>query len=87
MKYACLPKSITVLHFASTKDATGRRKESLNLSKDYAIRDLLLKVLSAHPKISDILNTMQISVNYKVADRNTILMKDDKVALLSPVSG
>ena len=76
---------ITVLNFDSTKDATGRRKQSFNLSKDYAIGTIIKDFISP-PKISNILNTMQISVNYKVADRNTILMEDDKVALLSPVS-
>ncbi len=78
---------ITVLYFASAKDATGRRKESIKLSEGTTIRELLLKITSIHPRITNILNTMQISVNYKVVVVDTILKEADEVALLPPVSG
>jgi molybdopterin synthase catalytic subunit len=79
--------NVTVVYFASAKDATGIRKESFKLFKDAAIEDLISKILRTHPKITHILNTVQISVNYKVADSNTILKENDEVAILPPISG
>ncbi len=78
---------ITVLYFASAKDATGRRRESIKLPENATIGELLLKITSIHPRITNILNTMQIAVNYKVVVDDTILKEADEVALLPPVSG
>jgi molybdopterin converting factor subunit 1 len=78
---------ITVLYFASAKDATGKRRESIRLPENTTIRELLLKISSAHPRIINILNTLQIAVNYRVVDVDAILKDADEVALLPPVSG
>jgi molybdopterin converting factor subunit 1 len=78
---------VTVLYFASAKDATGCRKESFGLSEGGTIKDLLSKISKTHPKIIDVLKTMQFSVNYKVVDVNTLLKEGDEVALLPPISG
>jgi molybdopterin converting factor subunit 1 len=78
---------ITVLYFAGAKDATGKRKESIKLPEDATIRELLLVISSTHPRIRNILNSMQIAVNYKVVDFDTVLKEADEVALLPPVSG
>jgi molybdopterin synthase catalytic subunit len=78
---------VTVLYFASAKDASGKRKESIKLPEDTTIRELLLKISSVHPRITNILNRMQIAVNYKVVDVDAILKEADEVALLPPVSG
>ncbi len=78
---------ITVLYFASAKDATGRRRESIKLPESTTVRELLSKISSTHPRIINILNTMQIAVNYKVVSVDAILKEADEVALLPPVSG
>ena len=51
------------------------------------IRDLLSKITSAHPRIINVLKTIQIDVNYKVVDVDAVLKEADEVALLPPVSG
>ena len=79
---------ITVLYFAGAKDATGKRRESIKLPEDTTISELLSVISSTHPKIRNILNRMQIAVNYKVVvDVDAILKEADEVALLPPVSG
>jgi molybdopterin synthase catalytic subunit len=78
---------ITVLYFAGAKDATGKRRESIKLPEDTTIRELLLKISSTNPKIRNILNSMQVAVNFKVVDADAILKEADEVALLPPVSG
>ncbi len=79
--------NISVLYFASAKDATGKRRESIKLPESTTIRELLLKISSTHPRIINILKTMQIAVNYKVVGVDAILEEADEVALLPPVSG
>ena len=78
---------ITVLYFAGAKDATGKRKESIKLPEDTTIRELLSRISSTHPRMRNILNTLQIAVNYKVANVDAVLKEADEVALLPPVSG
>lgn len=78
---------VTVLYFASAKDATGKRRESIKLTEYTTIRELLLKITSTHPRIINILHTMQVAVNYKVVGVDAILKEADEVALLPPVSG
>ncbi len=78
---------ITILYFASVKDITRVKKETMDLSPDTSIEKLLAKVSLKYPDIKSILNVVQISVNYKVMDTNTILKDGDEVALLPPVSG
>ncbi len=78
---------ITILYFASVKDATGVRMEAIELPCDTSIDNLLTKISLTHPNIKSILNIIQISVNYKVVNMDTVLKDGDEVALLPPISG
>jgi molybdopterin converting factor subunit 1 len=78
---------IKVLYFAGAKEATGKRRESIKLPEDATISELLSVISSTHPKIRNILNRMQIAVNYRVVGVDAILKEADEVALLPPVSG
>jgi molybdopterin converting factor subunit 1 len=78
---------ISILYFASVKDATGIRMESIDLSNDTSIREMLSKISIIYPKLKHILNNIQISVNYRIVDLNTVLKEGDEVALLPPISG
>ena len=78
---------ISILYFATVKDATGIRMESIDLSKDTTISEMLSKISMIYPKLKHILNNIQISVNYRIVDFNTILKDGDEVALLPPISG
>jgi molybdopterin converting factor subunit 1 len=78
---------ISILYFATVKDATGIRMESIDLSNDTSIREMLSKISIIYPKLKHILNNIQISVNYRIVDLNTVLKEGDEVALLPPISG
>lgn len=78
---------ISILYFATVKDATGIRMESINLSNDTSIGEMLSKISIIYPKLKHILNNIQISVNYRIVDLNTVLKEGDEVALLPPISG
>jgi molybdopterin converting factor subunit 1 len=78
---------ISILYFATVKDATGIRMESIDISNDTTIREMLSKISIIYPKLKHILNNIQISVNYRIVDLNTVLKEGDEVALLPPISG
>jgi MoaE-MoaD fusion protein len=78
---------ISILYFATVKDATGIRMELIDLSNDTSIREMLSKISIIYPKLKHILNNIQISVNYRIVDLNTVLKEGDEVALVPPISG
>jgi molybdopterin converting factor subunit 1 len=78
---------ITILYFASAKDATGTRMESKEVPEDTSVQELLTNVSIVYPKIKSIMKIIQVSVNYKVVGLNTILKDGDEIALLPPISG
>ena len=78
---------VNVLYFAGAKEATGVRMESMELPKNTAVNELLSNLSMIYPKIRDMLNIIQISVNYEVVDKGTILHEGDEVAILPPISG
>jgi MoaE-MoaD fusion protein len=78
---------ISILYFATVKDATGIRMELIDLSNDTSIREMLSKISIIYPKLKHILNNIQISVNYRIVDLNTVLKEGDELALLPPISG
>jgi molybdopterin converting factor subunit 1 len=78
---------VTLIYFAGAKDATGVRMESVELLKNTSVKELLSQLSVTYPKISDMLNIIQVSVNYRVVDKGTILNEGDEVAILPPISG
>ena len=78
---------VNVLYFAGAKEATGVRMESMKLPTNTAVKELLSNLSLMHPKIRDMLNIVQISVNYEVVDRDTILNEGDEVGIMPPISG
>jgi len=78
---------VNVLYFAGAKEARGVRMESMELPKNTAVKGLLSNLSMMHPKIRDMLNIIQISVNYEVVDKGTILNEGDEVGILPPISG
>ena len=78
---------VNVLYFAGAKEATGVRMESIELPENASVKELLSNLSMMHPKIRDMLNIIQISVNYEVVDKGTVLHEGDEVAILPPISG
>ncbi|MGN6347489.1 MAG: molybdopterin converting factor subunit 1 [Candidatus Nitrosocosmicus sp.] len=79
--------SISLLYFAFIKDITGVEFDSLELPSGISVKSLIEIILEKYPHLSKIINMIQVSVNYKVVDRDTLLKEGDEVALLPPISG
>jgi molybdopterin converting factor subunit 1 len=78
---------VTVLYFASCRDIAGTSEETLELQPGSKAKDLLDKLVEAHPDLRGIEPNLAISVNQEYADREAPLSDGDEVALIPPVSG
>lgn len=78
---------ITILYFAKVKDLVGLDREIINISCETTVENLLTNMSIIHPKIKDMLNIIQVAVNYKIVNKNMTLRNGDEVAILPPVSG
>ena len=77
---------VTILYFAQVREATKVKRETLELSNNASVMDLLLIIRSRYPKLKN-MNDFNTSVNYKLVDSRAILRDKDEVALLPPISG
>jgi molybdopterin converting factor subunit 1 len=77
---------ITIHYFAQVREATRIKYETLKLSRDTSVMDLLSLIHTRYPKLRNV-NNFSTSVNYQLVKSNTILRDKDEVALLPPISG
>jgi molybdopterin converting factor subunit 1 len=77
---------ITVLYFAQVREATKVKKETLEISKNTSVTDLLSLIRTRYPELRNVID-FNTSVNYKLVNSDAILRDKDEVALLPPVSG
>ena len=78
---------VRVLFFGVLKDLAGKPSDTLDLSTDATVRDLLTHFESKIPRLKSSLPALAIAVNREYVDVDTRLKPDDEVALLPPVSG
>ena len=79
--------SINLLYFAFVKDKTGVEFDLLDLPSDTSVKSLMKIILEKYPSLGNIIDMIQISVNYKIVDVDTILKDGDEIAFLPPISG
>ena len=77
---------IIVLYFAQVREATKVKKETLEISKNTSVTDLLSLIRTRYPELRNVID-FNTSVNYKLVNSDAILRDKDEVALLPPVSG
>lgn len=77
---------IIVLYFAQVREATKVKKETLEISKNSSVTDLLSLIRTRYPELRNVID-FNTSVNYKLVNSDVILRDKDEVALLPPVSG
>lgn len=78
---------IHLLYFAFVKDKTGVEFDLLELPSDTSVKSLIKIILEKYPGLGNIVDMIQISVNYKIVDVDTILKDGDEIAFLPPISG
>lgn len=79
---------VTVLYFASIREAVQCREEQIELNETHSsISDLRDLLLLRHPNVL-LLKTIQVAVNeVYVHDETRILISSDAIAFIPPISG
>jgi len=78
---------ITVAYFAKARECAGTGEEELELSQPASIQQVLSTVMTIHPSLNEIKQSLRLLVNGKWASEETTLKDGDRVALLPPVGG
>ena len=74
--------NVRLVLFAGLRQAAGFKRETVSLSEDATVGDLL------ECRVPNLLGrTFYVAVNEEFAQRDTVLHEGDEVALLPPVSG
>ena len=76
---------VTVRYFASIKDYTGVKMETIELSPDSTMRNLLDYIVSRYGNVGS--SKLLTAVNGEYVNQDQILSEGDVVALFPPVSG
>jgi molybdopterin converting factor subunit 1 len=77
---------VTILYFAQVREVTKVKRETLELTKNTSIMELLSLIHIRHPKLRTV-GDFNTSVNHKLVMADAILRDKDEVALLPPISG
>src|SRR3954452_10064179 len=78
---------IRVLFFGVLKDLAGKASDSLDLSENATLGDVLSHYEQSIPRLKETKTSLAMSVNQEYAGLATKLKTGDEVALLPPVSG
>ena len=78
---------VRVLFFGVLKDLMGQASDTLELTEDATVADVLEHYKLQTPTIREILPSLALSVNQNYAGPGVALGDGDEVALLPPVSG
>jgi molybdopterin converting factor subunit 1 len=78
---------VTVLFFGVLKDLAGRARDSLSLSDNATLSDVVEHYEKEIPRLKEFAASMAMSVNQEYAGLDTKLKSGDEIALLPPVSG
>jgi len=78
---------LKVVYFATARDASGRKEESIILNGAHKVSDLAKRVRDIHPGLRTIEKSIRFAVNFEIADGNTLLHEGDEVGVLPAITG
>lgn len=78
---------VKVKFFALCRELTGKDEEKFQLKNGATLRDLQKLVVSAHPALKGLKNTILVSLNEALAEEGIMLKEFDEAAFFPPVSG
>jgi MoaE-MoaD fusion protein len=78
---------VRVLFFGMLKDLAGRASDSISLSENATLGDVLHHYEQTIPRLKDLLGSIATAVNQEYAGPGVRLKQGDEIGLLPPVSG
>ena len=79
---------VTVLFFASARDATGTAETSLRLEKGTTLASVCELLLASYPKLASVLVSAAVAVNQEyIEETDCVIPAGAEIAVIPPVSG
>ena len=78
---------VTVIYFASLRDAAGRSEESAQLNQSTSVKEIFAVLGATHPALKNHLPTCRLALNGEFANGRVKLKPGDELAILPPVAG
>lgn len=78
---------VSVLFFASARDAVGSGALDVEVSEGATVATLLQRLVADYPKLALYAPHLMVAVNTEYAGRDSPLHAGDEVAFIPPVSG
>ena len=79
--------NVRVLLFAQCSDIVGSRELSIDIDEGSTVQRLVEHLLEQYPGLRGLERSMMLSVNQEYVEREQVLVENDEVALITPVSG
>jgi len=78
---------IAMVYLGQAREVAGTREEELVLQAPANIGQAFSQAITAHPRLSELRETIKLLINGKWATQNAELKDGDRVTLLPPVGG
>jgi molybdopterin converting factor subunit 1 len=78
---------MTVLLFAAARDLAGADAVTVELPAGATVADLRGELARRFPALAGLLARSALAVNHDFAEEDQMLMPDDEIAVIPPVSG
>jgi len=78
---------VALVYLGQAREVAGTKEEELVLEAPARIEQAVSKALTAHPKLSELMQTLKLLINGQWATQEAELKDGDRVTLLPPVGG
>ena len=78
---------VALVYLGQAREVVGTREEQFVLPKPAKLEQAFSQAMAAHPKLSELKETLKLLVNGRWATENEELKDGDRVTLLPPVGG
>jgi len=78
---------VALVYLGQAREVAGTKEEELVLEAPAKIEQAISRAITAHPKLSELKETIKLLINGQWAAQNAELKDGDRVTLLPPVGG
>jgi len=78
---------VTLVYLGQAREAVGTKEEEFVCPEPAKIEQAVSQAMTAHPKLSELKETLKLLVNGRWAKENEELKDGDRITLLPPVGG
>lgn len=78
---------MALVYLGQAREVVGTKEEEFVLSEPAKIEQVVSQAMTAHPKLSELKETLKLLVNGHWASESEELKDGDRVTLLPPVGG